>query len=251
MTSEVHSCRQPIRPRRRPARVAAPRRPPRRGARAAARRLRGRARAVAVLGASLALAGGALAQSSSSGGAASVVRPRLGRRGAAAGARHPRRRHLRPADAPAVRAFQRAHGLVVDGHRGPQTLAARRSERRRARARAPPPSSLLQRIARVRVGRRPDARSRPTAATAASTSSRARRGALGGTAIRPPRRSPCRTRWPRSCSRRAAPRPGPTALSVSGARPAPRASAQHARRRGPRHDRVRGRRPSSRPCWSR
>ena len=89
------------------------------------RRMRGRRSAVAVLGASLALAGGAMAHSGSSGGAAAqssvqgagvaALQRALGI--AADGVYGPQTRR-------AVRAFQRSHGLVVDGIAGPQTLGA-------------------------------------------------------------------------------------------------------------------------------
>ncbi len=90
------------------------------------RRLRGRRSGIAVLGASLALAGAAMAETtSSSGGAAASASVR------GSGVVALQRALGIPADGiygpqtrRAVRAFQRSHGLVVDGIAGPQTLGA-------------------------------------------------------------------------------------------------------------------------------
>jgi hypothetical protein len=89
------------------------------------RRLRGRRAGVAVLAASLALAGGALAETGGGGGAAAAASVRgsgvvalqraLGI--TADGIYGPQTRA-------AVRAYQRAHGLSVDGIAGPQTLGS-------------------------------------------------------------------------------------------------------------------------------
>ena len=121
------------------------------------RRLRGRRSAVAVLGASLALAGGAVASSSSTGGAAAASSVR------GSGVVALQRALGIPADGiygpqtrRAVRAYQRAHGLVVDGIAGPQTLAAlglsAASTRQRSSA-----GSLLERIAQCESGGDPRA----------------------------------------------------------------------------------------------
>jgi lysozyme family protein len=87
--------------------------------------MRGRRSVVAVLGASLALACGALAQSGPTGGAAGQSSVRGD--GVAALQRAlgiPDDGVYGPQTRRAVRAFQRAHGLVVDGIAGPQTLGA-------------------------------------------------------------------------------------------------------------------------------
>jgi peptidoglycan hydrolase-like protein with peptidoglycan-binding domain len=89
------------------------------------RRLRGRRSAIAVLGASLVLTGGAIAQSGGASGAAAkssvrgsgVVALQQALGIPADGIYGPQTRR-------AVIAFQRAQGLMVDGIAGPQTLGA-------------------------------------------------------------------------------------------------------------------------------
>jgi peptidoglycan hydrolase-like protein with peptidoglycan-binding domain len=93
---------------------------------AAARRLRwvrGRRSAVAVLGASLALAGGAMAESTSP-SASKAVAPGVDVAAVQRALGVPADGIMGPQTRRAVRRFQRANGLVVDGVIGPQTLAA-------------------------------------------------------------------------------------------------------------------------------
>jgi resuscitation-promoting factor RpfB len=128
------------------------------------RRLRGRRAGVAVLGASLVLAGGATAattgQSASSGAPRAVaagvdiaaLQAKLGV--SADGIFGPQTRR-------AVRRFQRAHGLTVDGIVGPQTLGAlglRAGSAPTAREQSTSgTSSVLARIARCESGGDPQA----------------------------------------------------------------------------------------------
>jgi peptidoglycan hydrolase-like protein with peptidoglycan-binding domain len=123
------------------------------------RRLRGRRSVVAVLGAALALAGGAMAQSSGSGGAAAassvqgsgVVALQSALGIPADGIYGPQTRR-------AVRAFQRANGLVVDGIAGPQTLGALGLSATSTTARTTSSAgSLLQRIAQCESSGNPGA----------------------------------------------------------------------------------------------
>jgi lysozyme family protein len=123
------------------------------------RRVRGRRAGIAVLGASLALAGGALAAgSSSSGGAAAASSVR------GSGVVALQRALGIPADGiygpqtrRAVRAFQRAHGLIVDGIAGPQTLGALGLSGSATGQTASAPSAVLERIAQCESGGDPTA----------------------------------------------------------------------------------------------
>ena len=125
-------------------------------ARRRVRRLRGRLSAMVAGLASLALAGGALAESPvSSGGAASsshaatitAVQRALGI--PADGIAGPQTRR-------AIRRFQRRHGLAVDGIVGPQTLAALGLGKARA-AKLSGASAVLQAIAQCESGGNPAA----------------------------------------------------------------------------------------------
>ena len=148
------------------------------------RRMRGRRSAVAVLGASLAVAGGAMANttSSSTGGAAAASSVRgsgvaalqraLGI--AADGVYGPQTRR-------AVRAFQRSHGLVVDGIAGPQTLRALGVSAASMRRSGASSGSLLQRIAQCESGGNPRAVSPDGRYRGKYQFSRATWRALGGT----------------------------------------------------------------------
>jgi hypothetical protein len=148
------------------------------------RRMRVRRSAVAVLGASLALAGGALAQSSSSsstGGAAAASSVR------GSGVAALQRALGIPADGVygrqtrrAVRAFQRSHGLVVDGIAGPQTLRALGLSARSTRRSGASSGSLLERIAQCESGGNPRAVSADGRYRGKYQFSRATWRALGG-----------------------------------------------------------------------
>jgi peptidoglycan hydrolase-like protein with peptidoglycan-binding domain len=126
----------------------------------ALRRMRGRRSAVAVLGASLVLAGGAMAHSTSStsGGAAAASSVRGS--GVAALQRAlgiPADGIYGPQTRRAVRTFQRSHGLVVDGVAGPQTLGALGLSSGSVRQARSSSGSLLQRIAQCESGGNPAA----------------------------------------------------------------------------------------------
>jgi peptidoglycan hydrolase-like protein with peptidoglycan-binding domain len=85
--------------------------------------MRGRRAALAVIGASLALAGGAMAQSTGGSGSKAVA-PGVDIAAVQSALGIPADGIVGPQTRRAIRQFQRANGLVVDGVVGPQTLAA-------------------------------------------------------------------------------------------------------------------------------
>jgi hypothetical protein len=150
------------------------------------RRMRGGRSGLVVLGASLALAGGAMAHSTSPsatksravapGADVAAVQGALGI--AADGVVGPQTRR-------AIRAFQRAHGLVVDGIVGPQTLAALGLSARSASTKSAQPaasgSGVLGRIAQCESGGDPTAVSADGRYRGKYQFSRATWRAMGGT----------------------------------------------------------------------
>ena len=122
------------------------------------RRLRGRRSGLAVLGASLVLASGAMAESTSPSASTSravapgvdvaAVQRALGI--AADGVAGPQTRR-------AIRRFQRANGLAVDGVVGPQTLAALGLSAKSASTSASGSDTTLEQIAQCESGGDPTA----------------------------------------------------------------------------------------------
>jgi hypothetical protein len=149
----------------------------------ALRRMRGRRAGIAVLGVSLALAGGALAASSSSSGGAAAASSVRG-----SGVVALQRALGIPADGVygpqtrnAVRAYQRAHGLIVDGIAGPQTLGSLGLGGSVSSAQTSAPSSLLSSIAQCESGGDPTAVSADGRYRGKYQFSRATWQAMGGT----------------------------------------------------------------------
>jgi peptidoglycan hydrolase-like protein with peptidoglycan-binding domain len=182
MTSEVHYVRSPD-PCSTDPFLESKRRSRARRAEAARRlrRLRGRRSAVAVLGASLALAGGALAQTGGSGAAAQssvrgsgVVALQRALGIPADGIYGPQTRR-------AVIAFQRAHGLIVDGIAGPQTLGALGLSTSAAPSASAGAGTTLARIAQCESGGNPAAVSADGRYRGKYQFSRATWAAMGGT----------------------------------------------------------------------
>ena len=151
------------------------------------RHMRGRRSAVAVLAASLAFAGGALAEGTSSSGGATAATSTRGS-GVAALQRAlgiPADGIYGPQTRRAVRSFQRAHGLVVDGIAGPQTLGALGLSASSAplaqQQSSTSAGSLLRRIAQCESGGDPRAVSPDGRYRGKYQFSRATWRALGGT----------------------------------------------------------------------
>jgi lysozyme family protein len=125
----------------------------------AARRLRwmrGRRTGLAVLGASLALAGGAMAESTSP-SATRAVAPGVDVAAVQRALGIPADGIVGPQTRRAIRRFQRANGLVVDGIVGPQTLAALGLSARSARTTRSGSAAILARIAQCESGGDPTA----------------------------------------------------------------------------------------------
>ena len=214
------------------------------------RRMRGRRSAVAVLAASLALAGGAMAQSpasTSTGGAAAspargsgvaALQRALGIPADGVYGRQTRR---------AVRAFQRAHGLVVDGVAGPATRAALGLKANSARRGGARSGSQLERIAQCESGGDPAAVSADGRYRGKYQFSRATWRAMGGSGD--PAKAPESVQDAMAAKLLAARGTSPWPNCSSGAPPASPACA--ARVRGRRPPPRWTRRPSSRPCWCR
>jgi peptidoglycan hydrolase-like protein with peptidoglycan-binding domain len=120
------------------------------------RRLRSRRSALAVVGASLVLAGGAMAQSTST-SASKAVAPGVDVAAVQSALGIPADGIVGPQTRGAIRRFQRANGLVVDGVVGPQTLAALGLSSSTARNASADSSSTLEQIAQCESGGDPTA----------------------------------------------------------------------------------------------
>jgi resuscitation-promoting factor RpfB len=120
------------------------------------RRLRSRRSAFAVVGASLVLAGGAMAQSTSP-SASKAVAPGVDVAAVQSALGIPADGIVGPQTRGAIRRFQRANGLVVDGVVGPQTLAALGLSSSTARNASAGSSSTLEQIAQCESGGDPTA----------------------------------------------------------------------------------------------
>jgi lysozyme family protein len=149
----------------------------------AARRLRwmrGRRAGLAVLGASLALAGGATAESTSP-SATRAVAPGVDVAAVQSALGIPADGIVGPQTRRAIRRFQRANGLVVDGIVGPQTLAALGLSTGAATTSRTGSSGLLARIAQCESGGDPTAVSADGRYRGKYQFSRATWRAMGGT----------------------------------------------------------------------
>jgi len=149
---------------------------------AAARRLRhmrGRRSAIAVVGASLVLAGGATAQSTSPSASTRAVAPGVDVSALQSALGVPADGVLGPQTRRAIRRFQRANGLAVDGIVGPQTLAALGLSAPQAQQQSS--ASVLERIAACESGGDPAAVSADGRYRGKYQFSRATWRAMGGT----------------------------------------------------------------------
>jgi peptidoglycan hydrolase-like protein with peptidoglycan-binding domain len=145
------------------------------------RRLRGRRAAFAVIGASLALAGGAMAQSTG-GSASKAVAPGVDIAAVQSALGIPADGIVGPQTRRAIRRFQRANGLVVDGVVGPQTLAALGlSAGASSAAEGSDTAATLERIAQCESGGDPTAISPDGRYRGKYQFSRATWRAMGGT----------------------------------------------------------------------
>jgi resuscitation-promoting factor RpfB len=120
------------------------------------RRLRSRRSALAVVGASLVLAGGAMAQSTST-SASKAVAPGVDVAAVQSALGIPADGIVGPQTRGAIRRFQRANGLVVDGVVGPQTLAALGLSSSTATNASTGSSATLEQIAQCESGGDPTA----------------------------------------------------------------------------------------------
>jgi Transglycosylase-like domain/Putative peptidoglycan binding domain len=120
------------------------------------RRMRGRRAGLAVLGASLVLAGGATAESTSP-SATKAVAPGIDVAAVQRALGIPADGIVGPQTRRAIRRFQRTNGLVVDGIVGPQTLAALGLSSGAARKANSGSAATLARIAECESGGDPTA----------------------------------------------------------------------------------------------
>jgi peptidoglycan hydrolase-like protein with peptidoglycan-binding domain len=120
------------------------------------RRLRGRRAGLAVLGASLVLAGGAMAEPAGR-SASKAIAPGVDVAAVQRALGIPADGIVGPQTRRAIRRFQRANGLTVDGIVGPQTLAALGIRAGSARAPSSGTAATLERIAQCESGGDPTA----------------------------------------------------------------------------------------------
>ena len=141
------------------------------------RRMRGRRSGIAVLGASLVLAGGAMAESTAP-SASKAVAPGVDVAAVQRALGIPADGVVGPQTRRAIRRFQRANGLTVDGVVGPQTLAALGLSAETANTSS---TATLERIAQCESGGDPTAVSADGRYRGKYQFSRATWRAMGGT----------------------------------------------------------------------